>query len=58
MSELLKTTALHPPHLVMAGLVPAISVRRAQRPPKRDARDKPAHDEGVWDDCVEKNISS
>src|SRR5690242_17486116 len=28
----------------MAGLVPAISLRRAHCPPGRDARDKPAHD--------------
>src|SRR5262249_57352405 len=31
----------------MAGLVPAIPLRPAQRVPKRDARDKPAHD-GVY----------
>jgi rhodanese-related sulfurtransferase len=30
----------------MAGLVPAISLRKAQCPPKRDARVKPAHDGG------------
>src|ERR1051325_2392846 len=29
----------------MAGLVPAISIRLARCIPKRDARDKPAHDE-------------
>jgi hypothetical protein len=28
----------------MAGLVPAISFRRAQRPPDRDRRDKPGDD--------------
>jgi hypothetical protein len=31
---------------VMAGLVPAISIRRAVSVPERDARDKPAHDSG------------
>src|SRR5262249_58825254 len=31
---------------VIAGLVPAISLRGAVCPPKRDARVKPAHDEG------------
>jgi hypothetical protein len=29
----------------MAGLVPAISLRRIPRVPERDARDKPGHDE-------------
>jgi hypothetical protein len=32
-------------HIVMAGLVPAIPLREAQRPPKRDARHKAGHDE-------------
>jgi hypothetical protein len=31
---------------VMAGLVPAISLRDAQCPPKRDARHKAGHDDG------------
>jgi hypothetical protein len=30
---------------VMAGLVPAIPMRDAQCPPKRDARDKRGHDD-------------
>jgi len=30
---------------VIAGLVPAISIRRAQCPDYRDGRDKPGHDE-------------
>ena len=30
--------------LVMAGLVPAIPLRRAPCLPKRDARDEPGHD--------------
>jgi hypothetical protein len=30
---------------VIAGLVPAIPLRRARRLPKRDARVEPAHDE-------------
>jgi hypothetical protein len=37
------------PQLVMAGLVPAISLRKA-RPcnPYRDRRDKPGDDDGEW----------
>jgi hypothetical protein len=30
----------------MAGLVPAISLRKARSIDKRDARDEPAHDDG------------
>jgi hypothetical protein len=35
----------------MAGLVPAISFRKARRGLKRDRRDKPGDDDG---DCVER----
>src|SRR5271155_1563406 len=35
-----------PPLMVMAGLVPAISLSFAQCPPKRDARHKAGHDGG------------
>jgi hypothetical protein len=38
------------PCLVVAGLVPAISLRRARRFNKRDARDELAHDDSNWGD--------
>jgi glycyl-tRNA synthetase beta chain len=37
---------------VMAGLVPAISLRKTKGPPKRDHRDKPGDDDGVSDDLL------
>src|SRR5262245_12156627 len=43
----------------MAGLVPAISLMRAgQSLPKRDARDKPAHDAGEWGNVIGTNTSA
>jgi hypothetical protein len=42
----------------MAGLVPAISLRKAQPcPPDRDRRDKPGDDEGEWGELVEIGFS-